>query len=97
MALQYEYGAHKVWKLKDAIWLHVKHCLCYLTECFCISFFFFILFLQAGFGFLFNMQFWCSVSYLDHDCYIVASALVVSLFSLLSSPRDGVDPALSYI
>jgi hypothetical protein len=34
---------------------------------------------------------------LDHDCYIVASALVVSLFSLLSSPRDGVDPALSYI
>jgi hypothetical protein len=53
MALQYEYGAHKVWKLKDAIWLHVKHCLCYLTECFCISFFFFILFLQAGFGFLF--------------------------------------------
>ena len=48
------------------------------------------------FSFL-NMQFWCSVSYLDHDCYNVAFTLVVSLVSLLSSPRDGAGLAFSYI
>jgi len=85
LALQYEYGAHKLWKLKDAIWLHVKHCVCYLTEWVLHLFFLFHYIFASGFRFsvfsFLNMLFWCSVSYLDHDCYNAASTLVVSLVS----------------
>ena len=73
----------------------------YLTEWVLHLFFLFHYIFASGFRFsvfsFLNMLFWCSVSYLDHDCYNAASTLVVSLVSLLSSPRDGAGLAFSYI